>query len=446
MKRSRIPSELPQWTPYSWKEKTALQQPTYETEIDSTLEKLNNMPPLVSVGEIEKLKKEIKKVQDRNMFLLLGGDCAERFLDCNSKCIGSKVKILLQMSLIISWGSKIPTLRISRMAGQYAKPRSLNEENISGRIVKCYRGDLVNDFDPDKREHDPNRLILGYYHSAATINHIRACLNGGMGDLHRSLNWTVPFINDTKRHEYEAVAQPLMEALKFMDACGVTDAHSSSTADIYTSHEALLLEYEAAMTRQVNGKWYDFSAHFLWVGERTRNLDQAHIEFLRGVENPVGIKIGPTGEPSEIVELVHTLNPENKKGKIVLITRLGAGKVDSKLESLIEAVSNENLNVVWQCDPMHGNTMVTKAGIKTRHFDNILSEFTQTWKKHKSVGSHLGGVHFELTGDDVTECVGGPLELAEDDLHRQYTSYCDPRLNYSQAMDMAFRIADLLKS
>eukprot|EP00386_Alphamonas_edax_P015750 GDKI01048118.1.p1 GENE.GDKI01048118.1~~GDKI01048118.1.p1 ORF type:complete len:353 (+),score=81.26 GDKI01048118.1:1-1059(+) len=333
------------------------------------------------------------------------------------------------------------------MAGQYAKPRSADTEVVDGERIPTFKGDCVNDFDKNNRSPDPDRLLQSYFYSSATLNHIRTLLESGFADLHESKHWQLDYVMCQKRRqELSEMVDNLLTSLQFMDMCGVSQNDAVRTVDFFTSHEGLILPYESALTKQhKDGLYYDLSAHMLWIGDRTRQLDHAHIEFFRGVENPVGVKVGPSSTPEGVVEMCKVLDPQNRPGKLVLITRMGSDKVKSHLPPIVKAVTAHGLHVVWQCDPMHGNTESTSTGLKTRPFDRVLTELMHTCDVHTECGSVLGGVHFELTGEDVTECVGGPQELGEKDLHVRYTTYCDPRLNYAQSMEMAFRIAQALR-
>lgn len=438
------------WTPDSWRKYPVKQQPTYEDSdaLAAATTKLKKLPPLVHPEEIRKLKAHLADVQSGTRFLLQGGDCAERFLDCASDAIEQKLKILLQMSLVLTWGAHIPTVRIGRMAGQYAKPRSSNMEKIGDRVVPSFRGDIINAFDDQDRAHDPNRMPEAYFHSAATLNYIRALIAEGFADLHKSSHWDLNYVNNHKnKHKYQEIVAQLLAAIDFMDTVGVPDNPVTKSVDFFSSHEGLLLEYESALTRlhQDDGKYYNTSAHFLWIGDRTRQLDHAHVEFMRGIANPIGVKVGPTTDIDELVGLVRRLNPTQEPGKIVLITRFGADRVEELLPKAIQGIRHAGMRVVWQCDPMHGNTSKTQQNVKTRRFDAVLQELSLSFRVHRECHSFLGGVHFELTGDDVTECVGGPQDLKEDQLADNYTTYCDPRLNYAQSMEMAFRMTELIQ-
>eukprot|EP00920_Eleutheroschizon_duboscqi_P007170 GHVT01016493.1.p1 GENE.GHVT01016493.1~~GHVT01016493.1.p1 ORF type:complete len:497 (-),score=77.42 GHVT01016493.1:2889-4379(-) len=441
----------PKWTTTSWKTFPVTQDAfaTVEPRRMQTVErKLETLPPLVQPAEIDTLLKCLADVQTEKKFILQGGDCAERFLDCCEDSLRPKLQILLQMSVVIAWAGRRPTVRIGRIAGQFAKPRSAPTEEVDGQVVSTFKGDCVNDIDPTKREPDPDRLVQAYFYSSSTLNCIRGLLSAGFADLRKADNWQMDhyFHCAKRRAEYHEMAEQLLNSIQFMDTCGVGFSSGLDSVEFYTSHEALVLPYETAMTRKYNGKFYDTSAHFVWIGERTRQLNGAHVEFCSGIENPVGVKVGPKADPLEIVALCQKLNACNRPGKVVLITRLGASKVKEALPPLIKLVQEAGVSVVWECDPMHGNTETTKDNVKTRHFDKMLAELIDTFEIHAALKSHLGGVHFEMTGDNVTECIGGPQELGEEDLHINYQSYCDPRLNYAQSMEIAFQVARILRN
>lgn len=443
--------EAPQsWSPQSWRGKEIRQQPAYDDPalVEQVLNRVRTLPSLVHPGEVDTLREQLARAGRGEAFLLQGGDCAERFEDCTREALESKLKILLQMSLVLTWGARIPVVRIGRMAGQYAKPRSSDTETIHGVVVPSYRGDNVNGIDPTLRARrpDPERLARAYFYSAATLNYIRALLDGGFADLHHPQHWDLGFVRSiARRAEYEGMRERMLDSLNFVESTGVRGSAAFRTVEFYASHEALLLPYETAMTVEVGGHWYNLGAHMLWVGERTRQWNGAHVEYLRGIENPVGVKVGPTISATELVELIRALEPANREGRVTLITRLGAAVVAGRLPALIAATREHGLNVVWACDPMHGNTITTESGYKTRRFESILAELHETFEAHDQSGSHLNGVHFELTGEDVTECVGGAQELSEADLSRSYQTYCDPRLNYGQSLEMAFLLAQKLQ-
>lgn len=427
------------------------------------------MPPLVTPKEILKLKSLLRDVARGEAFLLQGGDCAELFEYCNQSAIESKIKLLLQMSLVLILGCDKRVVRIGRMAGQYAKPRSSAYETLEdGRVVPSFRGDILNSHDINNRELDPARLVKAYHYSAATLNYSRAAASSGIADLRRPLDWDLGHVQDPKlRTKYSEVVNALKTSLRFMNTIGaVGNSSTLDTIDLFTSHEGLVLEYEQPLTRPFSSaaihggakrlrqddesdiEYYDTSAHFLWIGDRTRQIDGAHVEFFRGIANPIGVKVGPTTPTTDLLELLRTLNPTREVGKITLITRYGAAKVRDLLPAHIRAVEDSEYArcVVWQCDPMHGNTRSTASGIKTRRFGDIFDELQETLRIHAEQGSYLGGVHLELTGDAVTECLGGSEELGEADLAVRYTSLCDPRLNEKQALELAFEISHHFRS
>ncbi|KAF0693586.1 Aste57867_15451 [Aphanomyces stellatus] len=439
------------WSPSSWRTKPIKHQPPYpnEKELDAVLDKLKGLPPLVSVQEVDKLRLQLAEVAEGKRFILQGGDCAESFSDCQSDIIEKKLRIMMQMSLVLVWGARMPTTRVARMAGQFSKPRSQATEIVDGEEVCTFRGENVNGFNKDERTPDPNRLLEGYFHSAATLNYGRLLLDNGFADIHDAAKWDLGFVqNSVRREEYSHMVEAIQDSLHFVHTCGVGTDNSLKTMDLFISHEGLGLGYEEAMTREVNGQFYNLGTDFLWIGDRTRQLDHAHVEYFRGVANPIGVKVGPSTPPAELVELVRTLwpNPEATPGKITLITRYGDDKVESLLPLHIAAIQAAGLKVVWSCDPCHGNTITTPNGYKTRPFARILSEVQQTVMIHQRMGSYLGGVHFELTGENVTECTGGPEGLSATDLPERYTTMCDPRLNYTQSMEVAFLLAKYLKN
>ncbi len=408
---------------------------------------LATYPGLVHRGEINLLTSKLAEAGEGGRFLLQGGDCAERFIDLNARFIANKLRILLQMSVVLTWGAQIPVVRVGRMAGQFAKPRSKPTEIVAGREVASYRGDHINGHDPSEREPDPERLLRVYFHSASTLNHLRALLDGGFADLHAPHHWDLGFVqNPERRAQYEGMLARIREAVDFMDAIGARSSDALGTVRFFTSHEGLLLPYEEALTRRIEGRWYNLGAHFLWIGDRTRALDEAHVEYFRGIENPIGIKVGPSMDSDELVELIARLNPTDRPGRITLITRFGAERIRELLPPHVAAVAASGRTVTWSCDPMHGNTHTAATGHKTRAFDAILAELRGAFDVHREQGSHLGGVHFELTGEDVTECIGGSQGLAPEDLSRAYETFCDPRLNYAQSLEVAFLIARRLAS
>ena len=437
------------WRPDSWRAHPIQQQPRYRDDaaVRAALARVAALPPLVAPGEVDALRAHLARAARGEAFVLHGGDCAERFADCARGPIESKLKILLQMSLVLTWGARLPIVRVARMAGQYAKPRSSDTEHIDGVELPSYRGDHVNGADPTPaaREPDPERLVAAYFHSAATLNYARALLDGGFADLHKPHHWQLDFVRSPKsRAEYEALVARLLDAIAFVESTGVT-THAFDTVELFSSHEGLLLPYEEAQTEPVGPDFYNLGAHMLWIGDRTRALDGAHVEYFRGISNPIGLKVGPHLAPADLVRLLDALEPTDRPGRVTLITRLGAGRVAALLPPLVDAVRATGRTVLWSCDPMHGNTTKTTVGVKTREVDRVLAELRETFDVHDALGSWLGGVHFELTGEDVTECTGGPQELSETDLARSYETLCDPRLNYAQSLEMAFLLSGRLQ-
>ena len=443
------------WLPGNWRNKPILQVPEYpdQVKLEEVEKTLSGFPPLVFAGEARALKRSLAKVAAGEAFLLQGGDCAESFKEFHPDNIRDTFKVLLQMSVVLIFGAACPVVKVGRLAGQFAKPRSGDIEKIDGVELPSYRGDIINgiEFNEKKRTPDPDRMIRAYNQSASTLNLIRAFAQGGFADLHRVHQWNMGFVADDAISErYKDMAMRLDEALNFMAACGLTPETTPQLqeTDFYTSHEALLLKYEEAMTRidSLTGEWYDTSAHMLWVGERTRQLDSAHLEFLRGIANPIGAKVGPTTDVDYLMRLIDLLNPNNEPGRLTLISRMGADKIEDALPALVRKVKNEGRSIVWSCDPMHGNTVKASNGYKTRHFNEIIKEVEGFFAVHNAEGTHPGGVHFELTGQDVTECVGGAQAITEADLSSRYHTHCDPRLNARQALELAFVFADRLKA
>jgi 3-deoxy-7-phosphoheptulonate synthase len=442
------------WSPTSWREHLAAQQPGWpdDAALERTLKQLGGLPPLVFAGEARDLTAALGGVVRGEAFLLQAGDCAESFDSFSADSIRDKLKIILQMAIVLTYSAGVPALKVGRIAGQFAKPRSSPFELIDGRELPAFRGHMVNDaaFTEAARAPDPDRLLQAYHQSAATLNLLRAFTKGGFADLGRVHQWNQEFVaSSNEGQSYERLADEIDRALRFMRACGF-DTESEPNlheVDFYTSHEALILGYEEALTRRdsLTGDWYDCSAHLLWIGERTRQLDGAHVEFLRGVRNPVGVKLGPSAAPEDVVGLCDALNPERIEGRLTLVTRMGADAVADALPPLLEAVAAVGHPVVWACDPMHGNTFTSEKGHKTRHFDAILHELTGFFAAHREAGTWPGGVHVELTGDDVTECLGGAEEILDADLDMRYETMCDPRLNARQSLDLAFRVAELLR-
>ncbi len=437
------------WSAMSWQEKPAAQSIEYPDAgaLDAALAKLRALPPLVTSWEVERLKMFLAEAQTGKRFVLQGGDCAETLAECGSSAITNKLKILLQMSLVLVHGLKRPVVRVGRFAGQYAKPRSSATETRGGVTLPSYFGDLVNraEFTAEARRPDPSMLLHGYQHAAMTLNFIRALVEGGFADLHHPEYWDLSFLKNASlapelRSEYERMTRNLADGLKFMEALGERAVDDLTRVEFFTSHEGLNLLYESAQTRGVPRRpgHYDLTTHLPWIGDRTRALDGAHVEFFRGIRNPVGVKLGARTSAGEVVPLIETLNPSDEAGKMVLITRLGAGNVERALPGLIDAVKKSGRRVLWICDPMHGNTITTNSGIKTRRFEDIRAELESTIRLHKDAGTILGGVHFELTGEDVTECIGGASGVLEEHLSNNYASACDPRLNYQQSLELAF--------
>jgi len=442
------------WSPSSWREKPILQQPTYpnQLELKTVLEELRNFPPLVFAGEARSLKSQLAEVANGKAFLLQGGDCAESFSEFKASNIRDTFKALLQMAVVMTYAGGLPVVKVGRLGGQFAKPRSSDTETINGVTLDSYRGDIINgvDFTAEARTPDPQRMIKAYNQSAATLNLLRAFASGGLADLNQVHKWTLDFAQKNEvSMKYEALAEEIGKSLQFMKACGITSQTSRTLreTDFFTSHEALLLPYEEAFTRQdsLTGEWYDTSAHMLWIGDRTRQADGAHVEYLRGVKNPIGLKAGPSMDPDDLVRLANILNPENEAGRLNIIVRMGANKVEEGMPKLIRAIEREGLKVVWSCDPMHGNTIKSSNNFKTRPVDAVLTEMKQFFQVHKAEGTFGGGVHLEMTGKNVTECIGGSFIVTEEDLSSRYHTHCDPRLNADQALELAFLIADSLK-
>lgn len=442
---ARIPDG---WHPHSWTAFPAAHQPVYrDTDtLDSAIERVTGLPPLVFPGEVDTLKGQIAEAAQGRRFVLQGGDCVERFIDCNAETIANKLKILLQMSVVLSHAARRPVVRIGRMAGQFFKPRSQDSEVIDGRELPTYRGDTVNGIEVENRTPDPERLVRGYFHATATLNYIRSMIDGGFADLHNPYNWNLDSIEQSdKWDDYRSIVESILDAIHFMESFGGVNSESLGRIEFYTSHEGLHLPFETALTRRQPAGFYNLGAHFLWIGERTRSLSGAHVEYFRGLRNPIGVKLGKEAGQSDVVELCRVLNPDNEPGRLTFITRLGAAYVE-RLPHLIEAARAPKAVVAWMCDPMHGNTVTTAGGRKTRRFNDVLTELELTHRIHSENDSNLAGVHFELAGEDVTECVGGALDLNETDLELNYQTYCDPRLNYAQSMEMAFLISRLLRA
>ncbi len=442
------------WKPDSWRNKPAKHIPNYkDTELlGQVTEKLKTFPPLVFAGESRNLEKKLGEVANGKAFLLQGGDCAESFSDFHPNNIRDSFKVILQMAVVLTFGASCPVVKVGRMAGQFAKPRSQDTEFKENIELESYKGDIINgiDFDEKSRKPNPERLLQAYNQSASTLNLLRAFAQGGFANLKQIHQWNLSYVDNRKSQErFEDIASRINECLTFMEACGINDKNvpQMNETDFFTSHEALLLPYEEALTRidSTSGKWYDVSAHMLWVGDRTRQLDGAHIEFVKGIGNPIGIKVGPSTNIEELIKIIDTINPNNIAGRITLICRMGADKVSSKLPQIISSVNKEGKKVVWACDPMHGNTVKASSGYKTRPLKNIISEIEQFFTIHRAEGSYPGGIHLEMTGQDVTECIGGIQEIKESDLKSRYHTYCDPRLNASQSLELAFLLSDFLK-
>ena len=442
------------WNRDSWREFNILQQPTYPNlkELKEAEEKLKALPPLVFAGEARSLKNELAKVCNGEAFLLQGGDCAESFTNFNANNIRDMFKVLLQMAIVLTFGGGCPVVKVGRVAGQFAKPRSSDYEEVNGFKLPSYRGDIINgfEFDEQARVPDPKRMIEAYYQSASTMNLLRAFSRGGLADLHQVHKWNLGFVKKPEIGEkYAKLADDLTKTLSFMAACGITSANTPAInrTAVYTSHEALLLPYEEALTRvdSLSGEWYDCSAHMLWIGERTRGINDAHVHFLSGVKNPIGVKIGPSAKAEDVIALANKLNPENEAGRLNVIIRMGADKIGENLPKILRELKREGLNIVYSIDPMHGNTVKTSNNYKTREFSKILSEVRSFFEIHKAEGTRAGGVHLEMTGKDVTECTGGALNITESSLKERYETQCDPRLNADQALELAFLMADLVK-
>ncbi len=440
-------SEDDGWKPASWQSQQALQQASYSDQLalQAALSKLAGLPPLVTSWEILSLREQIAQAQEGNRFFLQGGDCAESFAECNSEVITNRLKVLLQMSLALTHGLQKPVVRVGRFAGQYAKPRSSDFETRDGVTLPSYRGDLVNsiEFTAEAREPDPERLLQAHASSSMTMNFVRALVDGGFADLHHPEYWNLSWVQHSPlADEFQRLADSLGRAVNFMETISGRRAGSLKRVDFYTSHEALHLHYEQAVTRKVPRQegWFNLATHFPWIGMRTADIDGAHVEYFRGIRNPIGIKVGPTANAKQLQDLLEVLNPNSEAGRMVLIHRMGASQIETKLPPLIKAVQDTGSPVLWVCDPMHGNTETTESGIKTRRFRNIMNEMETSIELHDQNDSHLGGAHLELTGEDVTECTGGARNLDEADLEKAYKSVVDPRLNYEQALELAMLI------
>jgi len=442
------------WDKTTWRNKPRVQMPDYidASALNVVEAQLAKYPPLVFAGEAQRLKAELGKVSRGEAFLLQGGDCAESFAAFTADGIRDTFKVMLQMAMVLTYGAKVPVVKVGRMAGQFAKPRSAPTETINGVELPSYRGDIINelDFTPAARIPDPKKMLQAYTQAAATLNLLRAYSTGGLADVHKVHSWTLGFTEKDEAQKYREMANRLSDALDFMRAAGITadKLHSLQTVDFYTSHESLLLEYEEALTRLdvTTGQTVAGSGHMIWIGDRTRQPDGAHVEFARGVSNPIGLKCGPTTTADDLKVLMAKLNPENEAGRLTLIARFGAGNVGDHLPRLIKTVQEEGANVVWTCDPMHGNTIKSATGYKTRPFDSVLREVQEFFGVHKAEGTIPGGVHFEMTGADVTECTGGVRAVTDEDLSDRYHTACDPRLNASQSLELAFLVAEELSA
>jgi 3-deoxy-7-phosphoheptulonate synthase len=440
------------WVKSTWRNKPRVQMPTYtdEAALNAVEAQLAKYPPLVFAGETTTLKSQLAAASRGEAFLLQGGDCAESFAEFGADGIRDTFKVMLQMAMILTYGAKVPVVKVGRMAGQFAKPRSSDMETVGGVDLPSYRGDIINGFDftPEARIPDPQRMLQAYTQAAASLNLLRAYSKGGLADIHKVHAWTLDFTERDEAEKYRDMATRIQDALDFMKATGITTTHNRDlkTVDFYTSHESLLLEYEEALTRKddTSGNTIAGSGHMIWIGDRTRQPDGAHVEFCRGVSNPIGLKCGPTTTADDLKTLMAKLNPENEAGRLTLIARFGAGKVNDHLPRLIEAVKEAGANVVWSCDPMHGNTIKSDSGYKTRPFDSVLQEVQEFFAVHRAHGTIPGGVHFEMTGKDVTECTGGAVDVKDENLADRYHTACDPRLNASQALELAFLVAEEL--
>lgn len=442
------------WSPNSWREKTALQIPSYPDDkaLKAAEVELSNMPPLVFAGEARKLKDSLADVSAGKAFLLQGGDCAETFSSFHPDTIRDTFRVILQMAAVLTFGAQCPIVKVGRMAGQFAKPRTASTETQNGKTLPIYQGDIINslEFTESSRTPDPGRQLKAYSQSTATLNLLRAFASGGYADLVSVHRWNLDFVKgEGANKRYSEIADRISEALAFFKACGIDldRLPQLKGTEFYTSHEALLLGYEEALTRidSTSGDWYNTSAHMLWCGDRTRQTDGAHIEFLRGISNPVACKVGPSMSADELMTILDTLNPNNEAGRLTLITRFGADAIEQHLPKLLRTVKSEGRSVVWSCDPMHGNTVKAASGLKTRPFDRMMREVQNFFAIHRSEGTYAGGIHLELTGQNVTECIGGNAAISETSLTERYETHCDPRLNASQSIELAFELAELLK-
>ena len=444
---------MSQWSARSWRDKPIKQQPQYPNKehLQQVESQLSQFPPLVFAEEIRALRSQLTDVCHGEGFLLQGGDCAESFADFNAPKIRDTFKVILQMAIVMTFAGSCPVTKVARMAGQYAKPRSSDLETINGVSLPSYRGDIINDmaFTDAARTPDPERMLKAYHHSAATLNLLRAFAQGGLANLHKVHKWNLGFLAaNPLKARYQEIAEQIQSALKFMEVLGINAENNATLHEtqLFTSHEALLLPYEQALTRTdtLTGLPYDCSAHMIWIGERTRQLDHAHVEFMRGIHNPIGVKVGPTMDPDELIRLIDAVNPDNEAGRLTLISRMGADNLADILPRLVRRVQQEGRNVVWSSDPMHGNTTKADGGLKTRNFDAIHKELRQFFAVHQAEGSYAGGIHLEMTGEDVTECTGGAYQISEADLSSRYRTQCDPRLNADQVLELAFLVAESL--
>lgn len=440
------------WSPESWRSKPIQQQPEYPdaAHLARVEQTLAGYPPLVFAGEARELRRQFAEVTQGRAFLLQGGDCAESFAEFSAAKIRDTFKVMLQMAIVMTFAAGCPVVKVGRMAGQFAKPRSAGHETINGVTLPAYRGDIVNGigFDAASRVPDPDRLLQAYHQATASLNLLRAFAQGGFADVHQVHQWNLDFIaNSALSEKYHQLANRIDETLAFMRAVGMDSAPQLREVSFFTAHEALLLGYEQAFVRQdsLTGRWYDCSAHMLWIGDRTRQLDGAHVEFMRGIENPIGVKVGPSMDPDELIRLIDVLNPDNDPGRLNLIVRMGADKVEAHFPRLLRKVKEEGRQVLWSSDPMHGNTIKASSGYKTRDFAQILSEVKQFFQVHRAEGTHAGGIHIEMTGQNVTECIGGSRPITEDGLSDRYHTHCDPRMNADQSLELAFMIAETLK-
>lgn len=441
------------WTPASWRSKPVRQVPTYvdQDALEATEQELRNLPPLVFAGEARRLTRALGEVAEGRAFLLQGGDCAESFAEFHPDNIRDTFRVLLQMSVALTFAASCPVIKVGRIAGQYAKPRSSDMETKDGVELPSYRGDIINgiEFTEESRIPDPQRMVQAYYKSASTLNLLRAFAQGGYANLHKVHRWNLEFVGSSPAAErYQDLSDRIGEALRFMEACGVdANVQQLETTEFFTSHESLLLWYEEALTRvdSTTGEWYDTSGHMLWIGDRTRILGEAHVEFLRGIGNPLGLKVGPTTDLDDLIRIIDVLNPDDIAGRITLICRMGADLIEEKLPPVLRRLKSEGRKVVWSSDPMHGNTIKSSTGYKTRPFDSVLTEIRRFFRIHRAEGTYAGGVHFEMTGQDVTECTGGARHITDENLADRYHTHCDPRLNADQSLELAFLIAESLK-